>query len=136
MEDSLFNVKLVGIIFDTTQRKILVGKRKGDKEYSFVEGNLSHETELDKCLKKMIKEKTGYKVHNLGSIFAENALRDKMELKLYFLCERGEGKEKPEEGVIELTWIDPCKAEKIMNVKFPTRLREFIKGLGISCDLQ
>ncbi|MCR4327373.1 MAG: NUDIX domain-containing protein [Nanoarchaeota archaeon] len=129
MEKNMFKVKIVGIIFDPKTRKILVGKSKEDKVYSFLEGALSQEEELDNELKKITKEKTGYIVHNLGSIYAENYLEDKEKLKLYFLCEATEGEEKRGKEVKELQWIKPSEAEEKLNVKFPTRLREFILGL-------
>lgn len=135
MEKEHFFVKVIGIVFDTTERKILVGKKKGDENYSFVEGELHHDLELDKCLKKTIKEKTGYSVHNLGSMYSENGLKDETKLNLYFLCEIREGREKAGAGIEELRWIDPCKAEEIMKTKFPSRLKEFIDNLGIACNL-
>lgn len=129
MEENRFKVTIVGIIFDPKRRKILIGKGKNDTEYSFLEGNLSHNEELDESLKKVTKEKTGYIVHNLGSIYAENYLKNKEELKLYFLCEATEGKEKLGTNVKEIIWVKPSEVEKMLKVKFPTRLREFILGL-------
>ena len=90
-----FRVKIVGIVFEPKSRKILVGKNFGDKKYTFLDGELNFKEELDKSLKKVAKEKTGYKIHNLGSIYAKNKVKGKKEiLELYFLCEATEGKEK------------------------------------------
>jgi len=44
-----------------------------------------------------VTEKTGYSVHNLGSIYAENMLKDPNKVKLHFLCEIKGGEEKPGE---------------------------------------
>ena len=52
-----------------------------------------YEEELDVGLKRVAKEKTGYIIHNLGAVYAENRLKDKQALRLYFLCEATEGKE-------------------------------------------
>ena len=129
MESQKFKVKLVGVIFDPKKRKILIGKNKGDKKYSFLEGNLVPEEELDKELKRITKEKTGFIIHNLGTIYSENYLDDKEELEIYFLCEATEGKEKLGKNVEEIIWIKPSEAEKKLEIRFPTRLKEFILGL-------
>ena len=130
MESSKFKVKLVGVIFDQKKRKILIGKNKGDYRYSFLEGALIPEEEIDKELKRITKEKTGFVIHNLGTIYSENHLEDKEEIRIYFLCEATEGKEKLGKNVEEIRWINPSEAEKKLETKFPTRLREFITGLG------
>ncbi|PJE81643.1 hypothetical protein COU58_01735 [Candidatus Pacearchaeota archaeon CG10_big_fil_rev_8_21_14_0_10_32_42] len=130
MENLRFKVKLMGIIFDPKAKKILVGRNKDEKKFSFLGGYLSPEEELDKELKRLTKEKTGYIVHNLGSIYAENKLDYPEELKLYFLCEATEGKEKLGKDVEEIIWIVPSETEEKLQVKLPTRLKEFILGLG------
>lgn len=129
MESTKFKVKLVGVIFDPKKRKVLVGKSKGEEKYSFLEGDLVPEEEIDRELKRITKEKTGFIIHNLGTIYSENRLEDKEDLKIYFLCEATEGEEKKGEGVEEMIWIKPSEAEKKLETKFPTRLREFIIGL-------
>ncbi|MCA9487403.1 MAG: NUDIX hydrolase [Nanoarchaeota archaeon] len=136
MEDK-FSVKIIGIVFAPDKKQILVGKNKGDSNYTFVEGLLKKEEELDKCLKNATKEKTGYKIHNLGAIYAKNLIdKEKELLEIYFLCEATEGEEKAGDKVEELKWIDPCKTEEIMEVKFPTRLKEYIFGLGDNCSIE
>jgi ADP-ribose pyrophosphatase YjhB (NUDIX family) len=124
-----FKVKIVGVIFDPKKRKVLIGKTSDEKNYSFLEGYLVPEEEIDKELKRLTKEKTGFIIHNLGTIYSENFLADKEEIKIYFLCEATEGKEKKGEKVEELLWVKPTEAEKKLGVKFPTRLKEFIVGL-------
>jgi ADP-ribose pyrophosphatase YjhB (NUDIX family) len=129
MEDK-FKVKIIGILFNPTTRKILVGKNKGDSELSFLEGDLRYNEELDIGLKRVTKEKTGYKVHNLGAIYAENMLKEKDKLRVYFLCEATEGKEAPGPNVTELKWISPKDVEKFIKEKIPTRLKEYILNLA------
>lgn len=125
-----FKVKIIGILFNPSARKILVGRSKGEKNLSFLEGNLKYDEHLDVGLKRVAKEKTGYKVHNLGAIYAENKLKEKDELRLYFLCEATEGKEKAGEHVEELKWISPREVEKFIKINLPTRLKEYILNLG------
>ncbi len=128
--ENKFEVKIIGILFEPKSRKVLLGKNNGDKIFSFLEGDLNQTEDLDITLKKITEEKTGYKIHNLGSIYAKNNVPGKKEvLELYFLCEATEGSEKPGKNVEELIWIKPSEVEKKMGTKFPSRLREFILGL-------
>ena len=129
MEENKFKVILVGIIFKPETRKILIGKNKGDTKYSFLEGELNYEEELGAKLKRITSEKTGYKVHNLGAIYAENMLEEKNKLKLYFLCEATEGDETPGEKVEELKWIKPSQAEEYLQTNLPNHLKEYINNL-------
>jgi len=129
MENERFYIKIVGIIFDTEKRKILIGKNPGNENYSFLEGDLTHEEELDKCLKRTVTEKTGYIVHNLGAIYAENMLRDKDKVKVHFLCEIKGGKEKLGKNVAVLKWVKPSEVEKYLGVTLPSRLHEYLTNL-------
>lgn len=125
-----FRVKIIGILFNPLARKVLIGKNKGDKNFSFLEGDLRYEEELDIGLKRVAKEKTGYIIHNLGAVYAENRLKDKQALRLYFLCEATEGEEIPGKNVAELKWINPKEIEKQLKKKLPTRLKGYLFGLG------
>ncbi len=130
MEQEKFIVKIIGILFDPEKRRILVGKGDKEEEFSFLEGNLKYNSELDIELKKIAKEKTGYKIHNLGAVYARNKIKNKEEiLELYFLCEATEGSEKPGANIEELIWIKPSEVEEKLNQKFPTRLKEYIINL-------
>ncbi len=130
MENERFYIKIVGIIFDTEKRKVLIGKNPGDETYSFLEGDLNHDEELDKCLKRTVTEKTGYMVHNLGAIYAENRLKDKDKVKIHFLCEIKSGKEKPGKNVTDLKWVKPQEVEKYLGVNLPSRLHEYLTNLA------
>lgn len=130
MDKEKFRVKIIGILFNTATRQILVGKNKGDKTYSFVEGELGYEEELDACLKRVAKEKTGYKIHNLGAVYAENKLKEKDKLKIHFLCEIAGGEKSPAKDVEELIWVKPEEVEKKLGEELPTRLHEYVNSLG------
>lgn len=52
-----FKVKIIGILFNPKARKILIGKNKGDKHLSFLEGDLKCDEELDIGLKRVAKRK-------------------------------------------------------------------------------
>jgi NADH pyrophosphatase NudC (nudix superfamily) len=129
MEKEQFYVKIVGIIFDTSSRKILVGRLDHQDHYSFIEGDLTYGEELDKCLKRTIKETTGFKVHNLGAVYAENMLKNPDKLKIHFLCEAKSGNLNPKGLVTELIWVKPSEVEEKLGVKLPSRLHEYITNL-------
>jgi len=127
---SKFKVKIIGILFEPKSRKILLGKNIGDKNFSFLEGELKYNEELDVGLKRVTKQKTGYKIHNLGTVYAKNKIKNKRDLlELYFLCEATEGKEKQGKNVEKIIWIKPSEVEKIIKEKLPTQLKEYILGL-------
>ncbi|MEK6817502.1 MAG: NUDIX domain-containing protein [Nanoarchaeota archaeon] len=128
MPNGKFYVKIIGIVFDPSQRKILIGKNKGDKHYSFIDGELSYNEELSECLKKITKEKTGYNTTNLGSVFA--GLRKKEELAIYFLCEINDGKANLGRKVKEIKWVKANEIEKLINEKLPKKLWEYIKSIA------
>ena len=131
MDKEKFKVVIVGILFNPKERKILIGKNIGEKHFSFLEGDLTYKEELDVGLKRVTTEKTGYIVHNLGTVYAANCLDScDQKLELYFLCEVTEGEEKPGKNVEELKWIKPSEAEDHLNTKIPTRLKEYIINLG------
>ncbi len=125
-----FRVKIIGILFNPSTRRVLVGKNKGDKNLSFLDGELKYNEELDVGLKRVAKEKTGYIIHNLGAVYARNKLKDKESLQIYFLCEATEGRQTPGKRVAEIRWVRPKEVEKLIHEKLPTRLREYILNLG------
>lgn len=129
METDKFYIKIVGIIFSTSTRKILIGKAKGENKYSFLEGSLTQDEDLDLCLKRTVTKKTGYKVHNLGAIYSENNLTDKSKIKLHFLCEIKGGEEEKGENIEDMIWVKPSEIEEKLEVKLPSRLHEYITNL-------
>lgn len=128
MGNGKFYVRIVGIIFNPKERKILIGKNKGDKHHSFVDGELKYDEELNLGLKRVAKEKTGYDISNLGSIFA--GLREKDELAIYFLCEIKDGKAKPGKNVKEIKWVKSKEIEKLINEKLPGKLKEYLNSIA------
>jgi ADP-ribose pyrophosphatase YjhB (NUDIX family) len=125
-----FKVKIIGILFSPRTRKILIGRNKGEKNLSFLEGDLRYNEELDVGLKRVTTEKTGYIIHNLGAVYARNKLDKEDELQIFFLCEVTEGKEKLGKNVAEIIWVKSKEIEKKLRKKLPTRLKEYILSLG------
>ena len=131
MNKKMFNVKLIGIVFNPSEKKILIGKNRNDEYCSLVDGELRYDEELDFGLKRVIKDKTGYLVHNLGTIYANNKVNGENTdtLELYFLCELKEGQEKLGENVEEIMWINAEDFEKKTNKKIPKRLKEYLNNI-------
>ncbi|MCX6747059.1 MAG: NUDIX domain-containing protein [Candidatus Pacearchaeota archaeon] len=129
-----FQVILLGIIFNTKTRKILIGKRENDPyvpklSWVFPGGKAEFGEELEKTLKKKIKEKTGLRVENLGNIFTRIFSEKKDFLLVYYLCEVVEGKEKPKDEIVELKWVNPEELENYFTTSFHPYLKEYIMNL-------
>lgn len=131
MKETKFSIKIIGILFDPMQKKVLVGKNKGDKYFSFVDGELKYDEELDDGLKRVTKEKTGYIVHNLGAVYANNRVGGSNNdiLELYFLCEIREKKEEKGDKVEEIRWIKAKEFEKLADRRLPSRLKEYLNNI-------
>ena len=125
---------LLGVIFDTKTRKILIGKRKKDHyitklTWAFPGGRLDAKGDLEKTLVKKIKQKTGYNVKSLGSIFAKTYPEKKDFLSIYYLCEATSGKQKVGKDFTELKWVKPQEMQKHFTTSFHPKLKEYIMNL-------
>lgn len=135
MEDMKeFSIILLGIVFDTKTRKILIGRREKDPHiskltWSFPGGKLSDGEDLETNLKKKIKEKTGLDIESLGTIFAKTYPEKKEFLSIYYLCEAVGGKEEKGGKFVELKWVNPDELEKHFTTSFHPHLKEYILNL-------
>ena len=134
MEENKFKVILLGVVFDPKTRKILIGKRENDPyipklSWCFPGGSLDYGKGLDKTLKENIKEKTGYDVKNLGTIFSKRYHEKEDFLAVYFLCEIFKGEEKPGDDFTEVKWVAPEELENYFTTSFHSRLKEYIMNL-------
>lgn len=130
-----FHVLLIAVIFDPAKRKILVMRKEGDPElgkkftWGFPGTELHHKDDVDKKLKKRIKEKTGLTIKNLGAIFSKTYPERKDYLAIYFLCEAVNGTLRPWKFYKELKWANPEDLEKLFTTSFHSRLKEYILNL-------
>ncbi|MFA5856980.1 MAG: NUDIX domain-containing protein [Candidatus Pacearchaeota archaeon] len=134
IKKGIFLVNVLGIVFDTSSRKILIGKREKDPyvpklTWSFPGGTPVYGEDLEKSIEKQIKEKTGLKTKSLGPIFARIPPEKKEFLLIYYLCEKISGKEKPAKGFKELKWVSPIELEKHATTSIDPRLKEYIMNL-------
>jgi len=130
----IFYPIVLGIVFDTKNKKILIGKRNPDEyldklRWTFIGGRPEHGEDLDEAVKREIKEETGLDVESLGIIFAKTYPEQKDLLALYYLCEVTGGKESPKGDLTELKWVAPEKLEENFTTSFHPHLKEYIMNL-------
>lgn len=133
-EEEKLHAIVLGVIYDPSKKKILIGRRNNDPHFSklkwcFPGGRLKPGDEIDKALKKHMKLKTGYNVKNLGTIFSEFIAEKPNLIAVYFLTEVFTGKANPGDDLVELKWVDPEEIEKIFDTKFNSRLKEYLINL-------
>jgi len=130
----VFIVNVLGIIFNTKTKKILIGRRHDDPyikklTWGFPGGRPAYDKELEDCLKKEIKKKTGLKVKNLGIVFAKTYPEKREFLTIYYLCKVIGGKEKAGEKFVEIKWVKPKELEKYFTTSFHPKIKEYIMNL-------
>ena len=133
-QDNSFVVYVLGVVFDTKTRKILIGKCAENPHFSeltwgFPGGKPEKEEEFEECLKKEIKISTGLNVENLGAIFAKRYPEAKEVMAIYYLCEATGGEQKPGGEMSELKWVNPDELEKHFTTSFHPHLKEYIMNL-------
>ncbi len=125
---------LVGIIFDPSKRKILIGRRENDPFVSgltwcFPGREASYKEELEETLEKEIKIQTGLRVKSLGAVYARIFKEKRDFLVIYYLCEIINGEEKAGGSIKELKWVKPEELEKYFTTSFHPTLKEYILNL-------
>lgn len=130
----VFLVNTLGVIFDPTKKKFLIGRKDKDKfvkdlTWVFPGGRPNYNEDLEESFEKIVQKKTGLKVKSLGPIFARLFKENTKMLLIYYLCEVVGGKENPSDDIKELKWVDPEELEKYFTTSFDERLKEFIMNL-------
>jgi len=125
---------VLGIIFDTKTKKILIGKRKDQKDikgltWAFPGGRPEYGEELEDAIKREIKEETNLDVESMGVVFAKTYAEKRDLLAIYFLCEIVGGNEKANEDFSETKWVKPKELKKYFTTSFHPKLREYLEGL-------
>ncbi len=133
-EKGVYYPIVLGIIFNTKTKKILIGKRKDPKDISgltwaFPGGRPEHGEELEDAIKREVKEETNLDVESMGVIFAKTYPEKRDLLAIYFLCEVIGGNEKADEDFSEIKWVSPKELTKYFTTSFHSKLREYLEGL-------
>ena len=134
-DNGSFFVKILGVVFDTKTRKILIGRREDDPNFkgltwSFLFGIPNQNVDLEDGVEVIIMKKTGLKVKNLGCIFSRIYKENKKHLLIYYLCEVVGGKESPIDDFLELKWVKPEDLDKHFTTSFDKKLKEYLISLG------
>lgn len=129
-----FDVIVIGIIFNPSTKKVLIGKRDGDPylkklTWCFPGGRVIQGEDIDKSLKKEVKKKTGYGIKNLGAFFTETFQDRPNLLAVYFLTQVFEGGEKAGDGIKELKWVSPKELDKYFTHHYHRKLKQFMEDL-------
>ena len=129
-----FNVIILGIIFDPKEKKILIGRRENDKNipeltWCFPGGKAIPGEDIDKTLKRIVKDKTGYVIKNLGTFFSKTYPEKEDLIGIYFLTQVFEGEEKPSDDLVELKWVHPKELENYFSTSYHKKLKEFLLNL-------
>ncbi len=124
----------LGILFDTASKKILIVKRKKPSHitgltWCFPGTKINYGDDIERELKKKIREKTGLAIEILGSVFVKTYSEENGLLSVYYLCEIAGGKKKLGEEYKESKWISPDKIEKYFGVSLHPNLKEYLIGL-------
>jgi len=130
----VFVVNVIGIVFDTKTRTILIGKKENDPNvpklsWCFPGGRPNHNEELEAAVKREVKEETGAIVESLGPIFARILPEHKNIIMIYYLCEFISQKDKKDDEFTELKWVKPEEVEKYFTTSFHPTLKEYILNL-------
>jgi 8-oxo-dGTP diphosphatase len=127
---------VLGIIFDTKTKKILIGKRKDPKDikglrWAFPGGRPEYSEELEDAIKREVKEETNLDVESMGVVFAKTYPEKRDLLAIYFLCGIVGGREKANEDFSEVKWVSPKELKKYFTTSFHPKLQEYLEGLTL-----
>jgi len=134
MENPKFEVIVLGIILDSKNKKILIGKRKQGQGgnllgWCFPGGRIMPGEDIDEALKQKTKLKTGYSVKNIGTFFSQTHKENPALVSISFLTNVFEGKEQPGDDMEELKWVAPKELENYFKIPMHPKLKEFLLEL-------
>jgi 8-oxo-dGTP diphosphatase len=135
-DKGVFSVIVLGVVYDPAKKKILIGKRSDDPDvpklsWCFPGGRPEYDEEIEKAVKREIKEETGLDVESLGVIHAKRYPEKRDFLAIYYLCEslNPEKDLEPGDNFSELKWVDPEELEEYFTTSFHPKLKEYIINL-------
>ncbi len=130
----VFLVNVLGVVYDTKTKMILIGRRENDpfiKELTWClpGGRLGHEESLTHYLKKEVKKKTCLDINVKKLILARTPPENREILLLYFYCEASGGEAKAGDKFVEVKWIKPGEAGSYFQTSIDPVLLEFLDSL-------
>lgn len=129
------DVVLQGMIYDSENKTILIGKRENDphiKEVSwtFIGGRTDIEHSLEDCLINKIKAKSGLGIKVDKIVFAKTYPERPELLSIYYLCSVRGGEENPADDIHELKWIKPVELDQYFTTSLHPWLFDYLKKLN------
>jgi ADP-ribose pyrophosphatase YjhB (NUDIX family) len=133
-KNNRFLVNALCIVFDSKEKKVLIGRRENDEEipeltWSFPGARIELGDNIEEKMKKSVKEKTGYDIESLGTIYARVFTEKEDLFVTYFLCEVIGGKMQAGGSFKEVKWVKPKELEEHFTTSFPDKLKEYILDL-------
>jgi ADP-ribose pyrophosphatase YjhB (NUDIX family) len=130
----VFLVNVLGIVYNRKTRKILIGRREKDpyvKEltWCFPGGRVDCKLDVEACLKKEIKKKTGVNVEVKSLIFARISKENKKILLIYYYCETEKENAKAGEKFVEVKWVKPLEVKRYFTTSLHPKVIRFLKAL-------
>lgn len=130
----IFLVNVLGIVYDTKSKKILIGRREKDpylKElsWSFPGGRPAYEEDLEAYLKKETQKKTGLDIEVRDVIFAKTYPEKREFLSIYYYCEPNGGDERSGEKFKEIKWVKPSELKDYFTTSLHPKLKEYLENL-------
>jgi ADP-ribose pyrophosphatase YjhB (NUDIX family) len=139
-DKGIFLVNVLGIVYDTITKKILIGRRVNDPyieklTWSFPGGRAGYEEDLEESVKEQVRKKTCLEVMVKRIVFAKTYPEDRKILSIYYLCEPVEAVStvlselKAGDGFFELKWVRPTEVTKYFTTSLHRRLFDYLKTL-------
>jgi len=133
-EKGVFLVNVLGIVYDSRTRLILIGRRENDSylkdlSWSFPGGRPAYQEDLDFYLKEQVKTKTDLEVEVKNIVFAKTYPEKREFLSIYYLCEFIGGEAKAGEKVVEIKWVKPTEVQSYFTTSLHRTLLEYLKTL-------
>lgn len=130
----VFVVNLLAIVFNSKEKKILIGRRENDPNipaltWCFPGGRPEYQQDLVEYLVKDVKRKTGLDIKVKNIVYAKTYPEKREFLSIYYFCEAYEGMEQAGESFKEIKWIEPSAVEKYFTTSIHPVVLEHLKNL-------
>jgi len=136
----VFLVNVLGVVYDPTTKKIIIGRRENDpnlKElsWSFPGGMPGYTEDIENYLKKEVKTKTGLDI-NIKTLFFAKTYPEKREfLSIYYYCTVIGGEVHVGEKFVEVKWVNPSEVTKYFTTSLHSNVLDFLKKLETDTNL-
>lgn len=129
-----FLVNCLGIVYDSAQKKVLIGKRENDPylpqiSWTFPGGRPRYGESFEDALRREVKLKTGLDVRPVQLVLARTLPEKNEFLLIYYFCEVLGGKPSAGEKFKEVKWVSPSEVQKHFTTSIHPRIQAFLSAL-------